>query len=142
MSVYKNYSCDTQEEREKRFDSFLNKTIVMSSKRYFKKENNIGTKEKTIVDNADFCDFLQGFIDVENSCFDDVENKLQLNSALNTLSVVEQATRELSKSKHLSNENYRKWNYSAYKYNPSRKRYEFDEKLGRSIDVPKYIKER
>ena len=54
----------------------------------------------------------------------------------------EQATRELSKSKHLSNENYRKWNYSAYKYNPSRKRYEFDEKLGRSIDVPKYIKER
>ena len=95
MSVYKNYSCDTQEEREKRFDNFLNKTIVMSSKRYFKKENNIGTKEKTIVDNADFCDFLQGFIDVEN--------KLQLNSALNTLSVVEQATRELSKSKHLSN---------------------------------------
>ena len=54
----------------------------------------------------------------------------------------EQATRELSKSKHLSNENYRKWNYSAYKYNPSRKRYEFDEELGRSIDVPKYIKER
>ena len=53
-----------------------------------------------------------------------------------------QASRELSKSKHLSNENYRKWNYSAYKYNPSRKRYEFDEKLGRSIDVPKYIKER
>lgn len=91
MSVYKNYSCDTQEEREKRFDNFLNKTIVMSSKRYFKKENNIGTKEKTIVDNADFCAFLQGFIDVENSCFDDVENKLQLNSALNTLSVVEQA---------------------------------------------------
>ena len=54
----------------------------------------------------------------------------------------EQATRELSKSKHLSNESYRKWNYSAYKYNPSKKRYEFDEKLGRSIDVPKYIKER
>jgi len=54
----------------------------------------------------------------------------------------EQATRELSKSNHLSNENYRKWNYSAYNYNPSKKRYEFDEKLGRSIDVPKYIKER
>ena len=54
----------------------------------------------------------------------------------------EQATRELSKSKHLSNESYRKWNYSAYKYTPSKKRYEFDEKLGRSIDVPKYIKER
>lgn len=54
----------------------------------------------------------------------------------------EQATRELSKSSHLSNESYRKWNYSAYNYNPSKKRYEFDEKLGRSADVPKYIKER
>lgn len=54
----------------------------------------------------------------------------------------EQATRELSKSSHLSNESYRKWNYSAYSYNPSKCRYEFDTKLGRSADVPKYIKER
>lgn len=54
----------------------------------------------------------------------------------------EQAIRELSKSGHLSNESYRKWNHSAYSYNPSKRRYEFDEKLGRSADVPKYIKER
>lgn len=54
----------------------------------------------------------------------------------------EQAVCELSKSKHLSNESYRKWNYSAYKYNSSKHRYEFDEALGRSADVPKYIKER
>lgn len=53
-----------------------------------------------------------------------------------------QASMELSDSKHLSNENYRKWNYSAYDYNPSRKRYEFKEELGRSADVPKYIKGR
>lgn len=54
----------------------------------------------------------------------------------------EQATAELSKSKYLTNESYRKWNSSAYKYNPSKKRYEFDDKLGRSYAVPKYIKER
>lgn len=53
-----------------------------------------------------------------------------------------QASMELSKSKKLSDENYRKWNKSAYKYNPSKRRYEFDENLGRSYDVPKYIKER
>ena len=53
-----------------------------------------------------------------------------------------QASLELSKSKYLSNESYRKWNYSAYKYNSSKRRYEFDEKLGRSYDIPKYIKER
>ena len=53
-----------------------------------------------------------------------------------------QDSKELSKSGHLSNENYRKFNYSAYKYNPSKRRYEFDSILGRSYDVPKYIKER
>ena len=53
-----------------------------------------------------------------------------------------QATKELSKSRHITNETYRKWNSSAYKYNPLKKRYEFDEKLGRASDIPKYIKER
>lgn len=54
----------------------------------------------------------------------------------------EQAARELSKSKYLNNENFRKWNNSAYTYNPSKHRYEFDETLGRAADVPKYVKER
>lgn len=53
-----------------------------------------------------------------------------------------QASRELSKSKHLSNKNYRKWNSSAYTYNPSKRRFEFDKNLGRSSDVPKYINDR
>lgn len=53
-----------------------------------------------------------------------------------------QDCKELSKSGHLSNENYRKFNYSAYKYNPFKRRYEFDNTLGRSYAVPKYIKER
>lgn len=39
------------------------------------------------------------------------------------------ASIELSKSKHLSNENYRRWNNSAYINNPSKHRYEFDERL-------------
>ena len=49
---------------------------------------------------------------------------------------------ELSQRSYLTNESYRKFNSSAYKYNPSRHRYEFDEKLGRSYAIPKYIKER
>ncbi len=53
-----------------------------------------------------------------------------------------EASMELSKPKKLTDENYRKWNKSAYKYNPSKHRYEFREELGRSYDVPKYIKER
>lgn len=51
-----------------------------------------------------------------------------------------QASLEMSKSNYLTNESYRKWNCSAYKYNSNKKRYEFDEQLGHSRDVPKYIK--
>lgn len=53
-----------------------------------------------------------------------------------------QATKELSKSSHINNETYRKWNSSAYNYNPSKRRYEFDENLVRCYSIPKYIKER
>ena len=53
-----------------------------------------------------------------------------------------QATMELSKNSHLSDESYRKWNSSAYIYNPSKHRYEYDSNLIRSYAVPKYIKER
>lgn len=51
-----------------------------------------------------------------------------------------QAAMELSDRKHLNNEAYRKWNTSAYIFNPSKNRFEFDKNLGRSYDVPKYIK--
>lgn len=52
-----------------------------------------------------------------------------------------QASRELSKPKRLSNMAYRNWNKSAYSYNVKKRRFEFKEnELGRSFDVPKYIK--
>lgn len=51
-----------------------------------------------------------------------------------------QASRELSKTKRLSNMAYRNWNTSAYSYNEKKKRFEFKDELGRSHDVPKYIK--
>ena len=51
-----------------------------------------------------------------------------------------QATAELSKKKRLSNMAYRNWNRSAFTYNKKRKGYEFRKELGRSYDVPKFIK--
>ena len=53
-----------------------------------------------------------------------------------------QDVKELSKRGHMNNEAFRKWNSSAYNYNPSKHRYEFNEKFGRAADVPKYVKER
>ncbi len=49
---------------------------------------------------------------------------------------------ELSKRGHMNNQTFRKWNSSAYNYNPSKHRYEFNEQFGRASDVPKYVKER
>ena len=49
---------------------------------------------------------------------------------------------ELSKRGHMNNQTFRKWNSSAYNYNPSKHRYEFNEQFGRAADVPKYVKER
>ena len=51
-----------------------------------------------------------------------------------------QATAELSKKKRLSNMAYRNWNKSAFTYNKKRKGYELRKELGRSYDVPKFIK--
>lgn len=79
--------------KEQRFDSYLNKTIIFSSKTYFKKQMNIINKERTIVDNEDYSTFLQSFIDANCpfSAIDKVDTDLQLNNALNCLSDIEQA---------------------------------------------------
>lgn len=51
-----------------------------------------------------------------------------------------QASAELSQPKRISNMAFRNWNKSAYTYNEKKKRFEFRKELGRSADVPKYIK--
>ena len=51
-----------------------------------------------------------------------------------------QATAELSKKKRITNMAYRNWNKTAFTYNEKRKGYEFRKELGRSYDVPKFIK--
>ncbi len=79
--------------KEERFDSFLNKTIIMSSKLYFKRQMNFVNRENTIVDNKNFSSFLQGFIEVNNPfmAIDELESRIVLNNALNCLSDIEQA---------------------------------------------------
>lgn len=51
-----------------------------------------------------------------------------------------QARIELSAPKKLSNMAYRNWNRSAYIYNERKNGFEFRKELGRSYDVPKFIK--
>lgn len=79
--------------KEEKFDSFLNKTIIFSSRTYFKKQMNIIKKENTILDNEDFSSFVQGFIDLNcpYSSIDDVDYRVTLANAMYSLSAIEQA---------------------------------------------------
>ncbi len=77
---------------EEKFDSFLNKTIILSSKAYFKKQMRIANREKTIIDDEENS-ILEGVSMLKSafSTIDDIENTLELNSALQSLSAIEQS---------------------------------------------------
>ena len=47
---------------EERFDSFLNKTIIYSSKAYFKKQMNTYNKEKTIINDENYSVFWKNLL--------------------------------------------------------------------------------
>ena len=102
MSVYKNDSNLTQEEKEKRFNNFLNKTIILSSKRYFKREVNISNKEQMLVDDNSHTSVLNSAVKSTTDDFDLVENCLELNTALSKLSDIEQTVIFLLYNKELS----------------------------------------
>lgn len=102
MSVYKNNSNLTQEEKDKRFNNFSNKTIILSSKRYFKKEINISNKEQMLVDDNSHTSVLNSVANSATTDFDLVENCLELNTALSKLSEIEQTVIFLLYNKELS----------------------------------------
>ena len=95
---------DKQKSREARFDSFLNKTIIYSSKKYFRKQMREYNIESPIVDDEKFSSFLQSFIDLTSpsSEIDKLEFQLQFNSALASLSAIEQAVLFLLYNEELS----------------------------------------
>ena len=79
--------------KEERFDSYLNKPLVSSSRTYFSKQLNTLNKETVIVDDEDYSAFLQDFINMNNKVYSvsDVDTSLQLQNALKSLSAIEQA---------------------------------------------------
>lgn len=84
---------NVKSDKEKMFDSFLTKTIILSSRTYFKKYMNTITKENTIFDNENYSAFLQGFMELNSSfsAIDKIDMSIELNSAIKSLSAIEQA---------------------------------------------------
>ena len=56
----------TNDYREKQFDSFLNKTIILSSKQFYKKERRLSDREKTIVDDENFYSLVEEYMQLNN----------------------------------------------------------------------------
>ena len=79
--------------KEERFDSFLNKTIILSARTYFKKQMNIIDKERLMINDMDYSAILDDFATLNSSFLstEDIDVSLQLKSALKSLSAIEQA---------------------------------------------------
>ncbi len=92
--------------KEEKFDSFINKIIILSSKAYFKKQMKIANKEKTIIDDEE-SSALEG-VSVLNCALSttiaDIENVLELNNAIQSLSAIEQSVIFLLFKEDLSQE--------------------------------------
>ena len=93
--------------KEEKFDSFINKIIILSSKAYFKKQMKIVNKEKTIIDDEE-SSVLEG-VSVLNSALSattiaGIENVLELNNAIQSLSAIEQSVIFLLFKEDLSQE--------------------------------------
>ena len=81
---------NTKSDNEKRFDSFLNKTIILSSKDYFRKDMNINNNEvSSNVYDEDF--FANSFDFFGNNSIYNLELSIELNSAIKSLSAIEQS---------------------------------------------------
>lgn len=89
---------DNRKGYEKEFDSFINKIIIFSSKEYFRKQMKYGNNERYIIDNEDYCDYLENHTlsNVYDSQIERAEISMLLQNALSCLSDLEQAAFILS----------------------------------------------
>ena len=84
---------ENKSSKDLRFDSYLTKTIILSTKKYFSKKMDCMENEDTISDNMDYSTIMPKSA-FENSPFFSIENintYMDLKTALNCLSDMEQA---------------------------------------------------
>ena len=98
------------DHKEERFDSFLNKTIILSSKRYYKYEITKDFNELKIIDDENFSEFINEYLKYEKTtynpeCINDFIEQLDntaLVCALESLSKIEMMVIFLLFEKELS----------------------------------------
>lgn len=63
-----------ENKQEKKFDSFLNKTIILSSRKYYKNEITKDLKELKIVDDENYIEYMKEYLK-----YDDVYNLMNID---------------------------------------------------------------
>lgn len=58
-----------ESELSKKFDSFLTKTIILSSKRYYKDEITRDFKELKIIDDEDYSEYIKKYVKYEEKAY-------------------------------------------------------------------------
>lgn len=107
--------------------AYISKIIQQDNRYYIKKQ---ALKDKTQERKREYTKMKMRQIREEKS----IQNAIIKQQHI-------QATAELSSGYPvIGNRAFRKWNASAYKYNKSKKCFEFDRKLSRSYAIPKYIR--
>lgn len=86
---------DVRNFEEKRFDSFLNKTIIYSSKDFYRKQMTISRNEKSLINDEEediYSDVIDNATLVATDNKDNnIDDVLDLQIAFSTLSAIEQA---------------------------------------------------
>lgn len=126
---------DNRKGYEKEFDSFINKIIIFSSKEYFRKQMKYGNNERYIIDNEDYCDYLENHTlsNVYDSQIERAEISMLLQNALSCLSDLEQAAFILSYKLDLNSKEISK-RLKIHEKSLSRLRKRSEEKLRKYLD--------
>lgn len=88
---------DLSELKSKKFSSFLNKTIILSSKEYYRYEANKNLKELKIIDDEDYSEYMKDYLKYDDKIcnidtmddFVDICDNPVLIRALKSLSDIE-----------------------------------------------------
>lgn len=94
---------------EKKFDSFLNKTIILSSKKYYKEKVTKESKELKIIDDENYTEYIKDFLKYNDNVYnlETIDNFIEfyenptLICALKSLSDIEKTVIFLLFSKQL-----------------------------------------
>lgn len=94
---------ENKNPKDAKFDAFLNKTIIFSSKWYFRNQMKVINNEKLIVDDDKSTSPLKDIdFNGDKRSFEKIDNILDLSNAIQKLSAIEQAVIFLLYKKQLS----------------------------------------